>query len=86
MVTMNNGKDYVFEAMIDGISYFMPEDEFGTIRVRDRLSGVEADTDFYEMADMELREDGSRSYHTYVMHEGVLMCNFDKIQLTGEDV
>jgi hypothetical protein len=70
---LGNGEDYMLDNVIEGIEYWIPNDETYTIRVKHIETGLEKDTEFFEMDDFE-HED---SDYAYVMHNGELMCRFE---------
>jgi len=71
--TLSDGEEYCFRGEINGIEYWLPNDETLTIRVRHKESGLEKDTDFYEMDDFEYPD----SDYAYVLKDGKLMCKFE---------
>ena len=71
--TLGDGEEYMLVNTIEGIEYWMPNDETYTIRVKHIETGLEKSTDFFEMDDFE-HED---SDYAYVMHNGELMCRFE---------
>lgn len=68
---LSNGEEYCFCTEIEGIEYWMPNDEDYTIRVKD--GELEQDTDFFEMHDFEYPD----SDYAYVNRGGKLMCRFE---------
>ena len=70
-VRLSNGEDYCLQAELEGIEYWLPNDE--TLTVRIKYGAMEQDTDFYEMDDF-MHED---SDYRYVVHQGELMCKFE---------
>lgn len=70
---LSNGQQYHLSAVIEGFEYWVPNDEEYTVRVRHIETGIEHDTDFYEMDDFEYKD----SDYVQVLVGDKVMCKFE---------
>jgi hypothetical protein len=70
-VTLNNGEEYVYDKTVEGVDYYIPNDE--GLYVRAKCGTIEVDTGLYETDDFF----AEISDYNFIMHNGKLTARFE---------
>jgi hypothetical protein len=69
-VKLNNGEEYFLSKIVEGVSYYVPNNEVEPVRAV--CGEIESDTEFWETDDFYVGSD-----YNYVVYEGDMRCKFE---------